>query len=620
MDSITNTLTKAYSIIEEGGQPLAPETICIQYIFLSPSHIEAFHNNDLYLDYIQNLVKERFNVSFPEEKSAFDQYFSDCIQLKEQLESHGNFDREVWLSYTTNLLESLKTPYYSVYSFTLLTLESCFTDTQLFDKVQKAFYSVLIKSSEKKQSIIRKIIEHAPVYKKYPAVTESLLADILINTLALFGDEKEYWLTSFIPLFEYSNAILSPAQHTRSSKWNTTSLLTTFFKWEELFLKDHSAKEFSSFSDYLSGRTLYFYKHAGATFDTSLKNATEKIPSASVVRSDSTSSSMYSNVAYGTNYGANTVNIDIEGTDTEDIVDNIENIDIENTYVDSEFLNTFAYNMTSRIYHANPAIGRDQEIADLELILISPKKSPLLIGEAGVGKTSIVEGLAYRLQRGSVPDLLKNKKIFKLTTTSLLSGTKYVGEMEDRIKKLAGELEAHPDVILFIDEIHTIVGAGSTESSNNDISNMLKPYIDRGDIKIIGATTREEYSHFLLPDKALARRFYPISVEEPDEELTLSILNGSIPSIEYETKVKNTFSADRTEQILRTLIAISAPENQLDHQLTKRPELPLTLLEMAFSYAALSGKTVLSQEDIEQAVRHSNHLRKEIRANFSFIL
>ena len=107
--------------------------------------------------------------------------------------------------------------------------------------------------------------------------------------------------------------------------------------------------------------------------------------------------------------------------------------------------------------------------------------------------------------------------------------------MEDRIKKLAGELEAHPDVILFIDEIHTIVGAGSTESSNNDISNMLKPYIDRGDIKIIGATTREEYTRFLFLTKHLPR-FYPISIEEPDEELTLSILSGSIPSIEYETR------------------------------------------------------------------------------------
>ena len=179
MDSAASRITETYSIIEEGGQPLASETTCIQYIFLSPSHIEAFHNNELYLEYIQNLVKERFNVSFPEEKSAFDQYFSDCIQLKEQLESHGNFDKTVWLSYTTSLLESLKTPYYSVYSFTLLTLESCFTDPQLFDKVQKSFYSVLIKSSEKKQSIIRKIIEQEPVYKKYSYIKENLLSDIL---------------------------------------------------------------------------------------------------------------------------------------------------------------------------------------------------------------------------------------------------------------------------------------------------------------------------------------------------------------------------------------------------------------------------------------------------------
>ena len=196
MDSITNTLTKAYSIIEEGGQPLAPETICIQYMFLSPAHISAFHNDELYLEYIRNLVRERFNVSFPEEKSSFDQYFADCIQLKEQLELHKNFNKDTWITYTSSLLEALKTPYYSAYSMTLLTLESCFMNTQLFEKVQKAFYSVLIKSSEKKQLIIKKIIEHAPNYKKYSFITEELLAEILINTLALFGDEKEYWLDS----------------------------------------------------------------------------------------------------------------------------------------------------------------------------------------------------------------------------------------------------------------------------------------------------------------------------------------------------------------------------------------------------------------------------------------
>lgn len=539
MDTIINTLAEAYSIIENGGQPMAPETICIQSMFLSPAHVLAFHDDALYLEYIRNLVNERFNVSFPEERSAFEQYFNDCIQLKEQLELHKNFDRDIWLSYTTNLLEALKTPYYPVYSCTILILETCFSNRTLFEKVQKAFYSIIIKSSPEKQRDIRAIIEHAPTYKKYTCITEELLSGILINTLALFSNEK----------------LGSPVS------------LSVFFKQEEAFLQTVSSEIFSSLPSYLAQRTVWFSKQ-------------ECISSESHV-----------------------------------ICSNIEDASVE-----SEFLNTYAYNMTSCTYHVNPAIGREQEISDLELILISPKKSPILIGDAGVGKTSIVEGLSYRLQNGNVPKLLKNKKIFKLTTTSLLSGTKYVGEMEDRIKKLASELEAHPDVILFIDEIHTIVGAGSTESSNNDISNMLKPYIDRGSIKIIGATTKEEYSHFLLPDKALARRFYPIAIEEPDDALTLSILTGSIPAIEYTTKVKNGFSMQDTEKLLRTLIAISAPQNQPEAQPTKLPELPLTLLEMAFSYAALNEREFLSCEDIEKAVRHSNRLKKEIRTNFSCAL
>ena len=232
--------------------------------------------------------------------------------------------------------------------------------------------------------------------------------------------------------------------------------------------------------------------------------------------------------------------------------------------------------------------------------------SIILYGPPGVGKTTIARVIANTT----------NSHFCKLNATS--AGIKDVEKIIEEAK--FNQNAYHKGTILFIDEIHTIVGAGSTESSNNDISNMLKPYIDRGDIKIIGATTREEYTRFLLPDKALTRRFYPISIEEPDEELTLSILSGSIPSIEYETKVKNTFSANTTERILRTLISISMPENQPDDQPAKRPELPLTLLEMAFSYAALSGKTALSCEYIEQAVHHSNRLRKEIRTNFTCAL
>ena len=283
-------------------------------------------------------------------------------------------------------------------------------------------------------------------------------------------------------------------------------------------------------------------------------------------------------------------------------------------------LNRYAYNMTMASYIANPAIGRESEISDLELILISPKKSPILLGEAGVGKTAVVEGLAWLLQQGNVPKLLQHKELYKLTTTSLLSGTKYVGEMEERIRQLMDELEKHPDIILFIDEIHTIVGAGSTESSNNDISNMLKPYIDRGDIKIIGSTTSDEDRKYLLSDKALARRFYPITIEEPDEDTTLRILLGTIPSIEYETKVRNAFSEEETRHILQILISLSAEKYQSADKRTRRPELPLTLLEMAFSYAALYSRDTVSIEDFICAVRHSNLLKQDVKANWQNIL
>ena len=555
MNHIYPTLAKAYEIIESAGQPLSFEIGCISNMLISPARISSFKNDDLYLKYITNLVKERGNVSFPEKKEDYDHYFQDCISLKNQMMANqADFNESSWLNYTIFLLENLKTPYYDTYSSTLLSLERCFSNQELFEQTLQTFYSVMIRSLGEKLDFIKTIAGYGLAFKKEMKQNESLLAGILVQDLALFCNEKNFWLTSLIPLLYHTDVF-------SAEDINQKRFLDYFLQKELEFLQITEEKELSS---YLSKRSIFFQEHR------------TEAPSDLFLHSGS-------------------------------------NRNLKAQIIQSEFLNTYAYNMNARNYITNPAIGREQELSDLELILISPKKSPILIGEAGVGKTSVVEGLAYQLQRGQVPSLLKNKKIFKLTTTSLLSGTKYVGEMEERMKKLMDELEKQPDVILFIDEIHTIVGAGSTENSNNDISNMLKPYIDRGDIKIIGATTSQEYMQFLIPDKALSRRFYPIAIEEPDSSMTLQILKETLPSVEYETRVKNTFSAEKTNVILRTLIDLSTPENQPEDRRTRLPELPLTLMEMAFSYAALDSRTTVSQQDFAQAVRHTNLLKKEIR-------
>ena len=555
MNHIYPTLAKAYEIIESAGQPLSFEIGCISNMLISPARISSFKNDDLYLKYITNLVKERGNVSFPEKKEDYDHYFQDCISLKNQMMANqADFNESSWLNYTIFLLENLKTPYYDTYSSTLRSLERCFSNQELFEQTLQTFYSVMIRSLGEKLDFIKTIAGYGLAFKKEMKQNESLLAGILVQDLALFCNEKNFWLTSLIPLLYHTDVF-------SAEDINQKRFLEYFLQKELEFLQITEEKELSS---YLSKRSIFFQEHR------------TEAPSDLFLHSGS-------------------------------------NRNLKAQIIQSEFLNTYAYNMNARNYITNPAIGREQELSDLELILISPKKSPILIGEAGVGKTSVVEGLAYQLQRGQVPSLLKNKKIFKLTTTSLLSGTKYVGEMEERMKKLMDELEKQPDVILFIDEIHTIVGAGSTENSNNDISNMLKPYIDRGDIKIIGATTSQEYMQFLIPDKALSRRFYPIAIEEPDSSMTLQILKETLPSVEYETRVKNTFSAEKTNVILRTLIDLSTPENQPEDRRTRLPELPLTLMEIAFSYAALDSRTTVSQQDFAQAVRHTNLLKKEIR-------
>ncbi len=174
----------------------------------------------------------------------------------------------------------------------------------------------------------------------------------------------------------------------------------------------------------------------------------------------------------------------------------------------------------------DPVIGREDEITRvIQVLCRRTKNNPCLVGEPGVGKTAIVEGLANLIAEGAVPDYIKNIRIMVLDLSGMVAGAKYRGEFEERIKKLMEEVKANPDIILFLDEIHTIIGAGSAEGSL-DAANILKPALSRGEIRIIGATTRDEYRKHIEKDAALERRFQPVVVEEPDENEALDIING----------------------------------------------------------------------------------------------
>src|SRR5262249_16805659 len=191
-------------------------------------------------------------------------------------------------------------------------------------------------------------------------------------------------------------------------------------------------------------------------------------------------------------------------------------------------LRAYGYDLTemSREGKLDPVIGRNKEVERLILILCRRRKNnPVLIGEAGVGKTAIVEGLAQRIVKGEVPDNLRKKKLITLDLALMIAGTKYRGQFEERIKAVMEEIKKHGNILLFIDELHTIVGAGAAEGAI-DASNILKPALSRGELQCIGATTLDEYRKHIEKDAALERRFQKIIVQPPSVDDTIEILRG----------------------------------------------------------------------------------------------
>ena len=257
-------------------------------------------------------------------------------------------------------------------------------------------------------------------------------------------------------------------------------------------------------------------------------------------------------------------------------------------------LERFSDNLTDVKYITNPAIARDEEIKKLILVLLTPEKSAVLVGKPGIGKTAIVEGLAYRIQRHEVPKALDGYTIYRVNTTALLTNN---GE-ENRVLKLVEELKEKDNVILFIDEIHTLIGSGSL-----DLANMFKEGLSRGTIKMIGATTTDEYERYILRDKAFLRRFEKVDVSEPTEEMTVEILLKTLPKLEQQTGVVLPYTDFINEKIMKFIVNMTTEYKRVYEISSRYPDIALVILRQCFSNAIYDNRKTIDFKNIYDAIR-----------------
>ena len=279
-------------------------------------------------------------------------------------------------------------------------------------------------------------------------------------------------------------------------------------------------------------------------------------------------------------------------------------------------LSEFTHDLTAdaRTGKLDPVIGRDKEIKRvIQILSRRSKNNPCLIGEPGVGKTAIAEGLARKIAEGKVPEKLLDKKLLSLDLTGMVAGAKYRGEFEDRIKKVMQEAKKDGNIILFIDELHTIVGTGSAEGAV-DAANILKPALSRGEIQVVGATTLNEYRKYIEKDAALERRFQPVTVGEPSQEATLEILKG------LREKYEQYHGLHITDEALKAAVELSAryindrflPDKAIDlmdeaasrvQMEEEEPSEELTSLEEKLNALAADKEAAIAVQDFEKAAQ-----------------
>ena len=259
-------------------------------------------------------------------------------------------------------------------------------------------------------------------------------------------------------------------------------------------------------------------------------------------------------------------------------------------------LERFADNLTDVTYITNPAVARDDEIKKLILVLLTPEKSAVLVGKPGIGKTAIVEGLAYRIQNRDVPEALLDYTIYRVNTSALINTN---GE-ENRVLQLVEELKQREKVILFIDEIHTLIGNDAQGAL--DLANMFKEGLSRGSIKMVGATTTYEYERYIMRDKAFLRRFEKVDVSEPTEEMTVEILMRTVPKLEKQTGVILPYTDFIKEKIMKFIVNMTTEFKRVYEISSRYPDIALVILRQCFSNAIYEDRKTINFKNIFDAI------------------
>lgn len=274
-------------------------------------------------------------------------------------------------------------------------------------------------------------------------------------------------------------------------------------------------------------------------------------------------------------------------------------------------LEKYGEDLTAKVYITDPAISRDEEIKQCILTLLTPEKSALLVGKPGIGKTAIVEGLAYRIQRKMVPNALLDWKIIKLNIASLNGTVNSEGQTENRVDLLLKELATKDKLILFIDETHVLITRGA--ENGLDLANMLKAGLDRGTIKMIGATTTEEYEQYILRDRAFLRRFQKIDVLEADKPTVVKILMGTLPKLEKQIGVKVNYTDFVKERFMTFIVEMTDEYKRVYEVAARYPDIALTILANAMTYALFENETEVKTKHFYKAICNARNIYEDAK-------